>query len=59
MPPFRVEYQCIYRPQVWRWDGQESMNFLEAIQIAGAIAATGRTVRILDDQDLIVWPPEI
>ena len=55
MPPFRVEYLCSYRP-IWRWDGQETDDIREAIAEAFTLAAQGRTVRLMDARNVILWP---
>lgn len=54
MPPYRVEYLCSYRP-VWRWDGRETESIEEAARDAVVLAATGRTVRIVDARDRVLW----
>lgn len=54
MPPFRVEYLCLYRP-VWRWDGGEHDYIRDAVYEALTFVAGGRQARIIDARDECLW----
>lgn len=56
MPPYWIEYRCLYRDAWYEYSEATSMNWIEAIARAtGLVRSTGRQVRIVDQTNRIKW----
>ena len=52
---YQVQCRCAFNETQWVDHGQALGTWEEAVGLASSLVAMGKTVRILDGQDQVVW----